>query len=365
MKNESKHKGTKARRREAMSHEQFPLSLLMTHRSLLLSSCLRACVPLYLLLPLLLSSCGAQAVVIVPTAQPTPTVTPTPAPTRTPDRAATATLTPTLPGGATTTPLFGAPIVATGIVPTARALNPNAARIEFFTTDVLSIAPGQPVNLYWSTLGTSDAAIYRIEGGLRAQVWNVAPDGSLSVPTRRSDRGALDFVLSAGEGDQRVEQSLSVPLSCPDIWFFQPPPQACPAGAPQETTVSEQPFERGRLAYIGVSNTLVALFNDGSAPAWESFPNRYDPAVHPEFEPSFQPPPGFYQPVRALGFLWRGNDRTRNRLGLATQPQSDFSGFTQSSVNADDALTLYITSADGSVLELLPEGELWRIIAPN
>ena len=76
-------------------------------------------------------------------------------------------------------------------------------------------------------------------------------------------------------------------------------------------------------------------------------------------------PAGFYQPVKELGFIWRGNDVIRNRLGLAVQPEFASLGFIQSFVTAEGDTTLYISSADGGVLQLLPGGDVWQIITPN
>jgi hypothetical protein len=318
-----------------------------------------------------LAACSPSAQIIVPTARPTLTPTPTVTATVTPDRDATPTAPPTRvvgapTGGPSPTPLFGAPatVAGSGDVTATRVLNPNAPRIEFFTTDVLAVVPGEAVNLYWSTRNTTTAVIYRLERGIRSRLWNVGPDGSLQVDTSARDRGALDFVLSVGDGAQRVEQTLSVPLACPDVWFFAPPPAACPDRGAQETSLVEQPFERGRILYVQSSESVYVLFNDGSAPAWAVFPNRYDPAVHAEFEPSFNPPPGFYQPVRVLGFLWRGNDTVRGRLGVGIQPEFTFVGFVQTATELDGATTLYASSADGSVLQLLPEGAVWQIVTP-
>lgn len=344
--------------------------MTMTHDGRLKSLLNAAKLSLILTL-LLLTACAPAAVVVVPTARPTATPSPTAAPT---SEAATVEATPTPPptlppttptGGPSPTPLFGAPAAAPATAAQmTRPIDPNAPRIEFFTTDVLSAVPGQVVNLYWSTRNTTSAVIYRLERGVRNQVWNVGPDGNLSVPTRLRDRGALDFILSVGDGTRQVEQSLSIPLTCPDVWFFQPPPEACPDSAAAETRLIEQPFERGRLLYNQSSNNVYALFNDGSQPAWIVLPNRFDPAIHPEFEASFVPPPGFYQPVRVLGFLWRGNDVVRNRLGLGIQPEFAYDGFAQTATSTDGDVTLYASSADGTVLELLPEGERWQIITP-
>jgi hypothetical protein len=320
---------------------------------------------------LLLTACGAAELPVVPTAQPTATETRTPTPTRvrgndvTPTASPTrAPLTPT--GGPSPTPLLGQ-AVSVAVLPTGtRPFNPSAPRIEFFTTNVLSVAPGESVTLFWSARGADTAQIYRLDrAGNRTQLWNVGPDGQLAVDTRRSERGEIEFVLSIGEEPNRVEQSLIVPLSCPDVWFFQPPPAPCPVGPAVETQVIEMPFERGRMIYIGSSNRVYALFNDTFTPAWISLENRYDPAIHPELEESFVPPPGFYQPIRILGFAWRGNDRIRTRLGLAIQPEFSYQGLVQAAPSLDGTETIYVTSADGSVLEILPNGESWQIITPG
>ncbi len=327
--------------------------------------------PLFIgLFALLLNSCGAAVVPVIPTAQPTHTPTSTGAPTRTPGRDATPSVTPTPEpvtptGGPSPTPLFGLPATSSAsLATTTPVLNLNAPRIEFFTTDVLSVAPGDTLNLYWSTRNTTSANIYRLERGIRNQLWRVDADGSLSVPTRSSDRGTVEFLLSVGDGSQTTEQVLTIPVACPDTWFFQPAPNDCPAGPARETVLIEQPFERGRMLYVQESNLVYVLFNDGFTPSWIVLENRYNPATDAESEPSFVPPEGFYQPVRQLGFVWRGNDVVRNRLGLGIQPDANVQGFIQSANTADGDTTLYLASSDGSVLQLLPEGSQWQIITP-
>lgn len=307
---------------------------------------------------------------VVPTDPPTATATSTAAPSRTPGADVTPTQTPTpIPvsptGGPSPTPLFGPTRTPAPDDPTpTRSLNPNAPRIEFFTSDALAAAPGSSINLFWSTRNTANASIYRLDrSGQRSQVWNVPADGRLAVPTRRSDRGQADFVLSIGEGPLRVEQLLSIPLSCPEQWFFIPAPEECPVGPAQETRLIEERFERGRMLYIAATNQVYALFNDGFAPAWIAFENRYDPAVHPEFEETFLPPPGFVQPIAILGFVWR-RDVVRNRLGLALEPEARYEGSYQTALTLAGENHLYVSSVDGTVLQLLPEGRAWQLITP-
>jgi hypothetical protein len=327
--------------------------------------------PLLLVLLVLCAACGAAAVPLVPTDVPTPTETFTPSPTRTPGRDSTPTARPTQAAtsgtsGETSTPLFGPTHTAqaANLIAT-RDLNPNAPRIEFFTADVLSVAPGATFTLFWSTRNVSAATIYRLDrDGSRTQVWNVPADGSLAVNTRRSDREVVDFVLSITDENDQIEETLSLPLSCPDAWFFEPGPEACPQSAAMETRVIEQQFERGRMIYVEGTQRVYVLFNDGLEPAWVEFENRYDPATDPESESSYVPPPGMVQPIRQLGFLWRGSDAVRNRLGNGLAPESIYDGFAQSSGTTDSTENVYLSSADGSVLQLVPGGETWQIITP-
>ena len=243
-----------------------------------------------------------------------------------------------------------------------RPPNPNAPRIEFFTTNVQQVEPGGVVTLFWSVRGARNAIIYRVDSsGARGNLWNVPPDGNLPITISRRDRGQATFLLSAGDGDLETTQSLSIPLSCPDPWFFQPPPDACPAGPAEATTIVEEPFERGRMIYIQSRNRVYVLFNDTHSPAWLSFENKFNPAVDKDSEESFVPPPNLFQPVRILGFVWRGNDVVRNRLGLGSAAETQYDGFIQV-VKTDDKEDLYLNSADKSILELLPGGDIWQII---
>lgn len=322
------------------------------------------CLSVLITVSVLLSGCGAGSLPIVPTARPTvtPTATPRLAAAR-PTPLPTTAIPSATPGGPSATPLFGPSRTPAAIERTAtRAANPNAPRIEFFTADTAGITPGGTITLYWSTRSTTSAVIYRLERGVRNQLWNVGADGSLPVVTRRGDRGEVNFLLVVGDGDAEITQGLSIPLTCPDAWFFQPAPETCPSSAARETALVEQPFERGRMVYVTESNLVYALFNDGFAPAWAVFENRFDPAVDPESDPNFPNPPERYQPLRQLGFLWRGSDTVRNRLGLGVQPEESYISSAQGSTSLDGATTLYLSSVDGSVLQLLPEGEQWTII---
>lgn len=222
------------------------------------------------------------------------------------------------------------------------------------------------MTLFWSTRNADRAVIYQLDDdGERERVWNVAPDGNQAVRTNERDRGQVDFVLVVGPDGRQVEQRLSVPLACPIQWFFDPPPDRCADDEASEVFLIEQRFERGRMLYSAETDTVYALFNDGFEPAWLAFDNLYDPAIHPEIADNFVPPPGRYQPVARLGFVWRGNDTVRNRLGLATEPEIPYEGFVQQATIGSGEDSVYVSSTDGSVVQLLGNGDSWQIITSN
>lgn len=321
----------------------------------------------WLLLLVVLTACESGAQMVVPTDLPTITPTFTPSPTRTPGANLSPTPRPTqqpqTAGGASATPLLGA--ASTQLpdnFPTAtRAFNPNAPRIEFFTSDPLRVAPGDVVTLFWSARNVTGAVIYRLDSeGIRTQVYNVAADGNLPIDTRSSERGTLRFVLGAGEGSSYVEETISIPLECPVQWFFSPAPENCASGDPTPTRIIDQTLQRGRMIYIVETNRVYTLFNDGSQPGWLSFENRFDPAVHPSREESA--PLDWIQPLNELGFVWRGDSDVRNRLGLGLADALEFDGFIQTEPLSGDREILYISGANGVVLQLMPGNEIWQII---
>lgn len=316
------------------------------------------------------SACSATAQQIIPTDLPTATASYTPSPTHTPARNVTPTRRPTqvaqVIDGASPTPLLGSTRTPAPDEPTStRVSNPNAARIEFFTSDVLEVQPGGGVTLFWSARNVDSAVIYRLNPDeTRQQVWNVPPDSSLNIQTRSSDRGQLSFMLAVGEAETYNEARLTIPIRCPIQWFFTPPPNECPAQEAVDTTIIEQPFERGRMVYIADRTQIFVLFNDGNDPAWLSFNSQYNPEIHPESEANFVPPPGLFQPLREIGFLWRSNETVRNRLGLGTSEAKNFQGFYQTAPSSNEREDLYLTAGDNTILNIIPGGQVWQFVSP-
>ncbi len=321
--------------------------------------------PLVLITSLGLAACGGVLDPVILTPVVTQPATVTPVATATP-MVALASATPTQlrgepTGGPSPTSIMGPTRTPPPVVATATPRpNPNAPRIEVFTSDIAYVYPGDSLTLFWSVRGTDRAAIYRLDDeGQRNQLWNVGPDGSLTVQTARGDRGTAQFLLTVDNGNFYAEQLLEIPLLCAHPWFFAPAPEACPAGPEASDEQIEQVFEGGRMIYLAAEDRVYVLFADGLDPAWTSFENRYVGGESVEEDANFVPPPGRYQPVRILGLVWRASDPVRNRLALGLEPEVTYEGAAQS-----DGETVYIRASDGSVLQLAPNGRGWSVLAP-
>ncbi|MGB7338347.1 MAG: hypothetical protein WBC91_05580, partial [Phototrophicaceae bacterium] len=104
-----------------------------------------------------------------------------------------------------------------------------------------------------------------------------------------------------------------------------------------------------------------ALFNDGraGAPGWLSYDNRFDPEIHPARDENA--PPEWIQPLNELGFVWRGDEDVRSRLGLGLTDGLEFEGLIQTSGSGNDEVT-YIAGATGIVLQIEAGEDVWQII---
>ncbi len=325
---------------------------------------------------LLLTACSPAAQPIIPTDRPTHTPTlATIAPESPPASPTHAeTPTPAATGGPSPTPLLGptrTPEGALGL-PT-RPANPNAPVIEFFRASPEVATPGGSFTLFWSTRNVTEAAIYRLDAeGQRTLVYNVEPYGRQTITLSARERVQVAYELAIGAGAGEAIQRLVIPLACPVPWFFAPAPDSCPIREASATPIIEQPFERGRMFFIEETRQIYVLFNDGSTPRWNVYDDRYNPAIHAERDPAFDQAfagTGLVQPVARLGYLWRGLDTVRNRLGSGLAPEQRFEGLRQTAPTRDPNYAgredVFITASDGTVIQLLPNGSQWQILTPS
>ncbi len=321
---------------------------------------------------LLIAACGGNAQPSIVTLAPSPTRTPTVSPTAAPVGAVpgplpSATSTPETPTTPTAGPSPTNPVAPT-FSPAPATLTATSAptraglSVEYFTTDTASVRPGDNATLFWSTRGATSARIYRLDAeGERVWRWDVNVSGRLVVATGGADREVARFLLEATNASSSVEQSLLIPLSCPEIWYFDPPPDSCPAAPAQLTTQAEQTFERGRMIWVDVLDRVYVVFEDGRSPAWAQYPDNYREG-DPDRDETLVAPPGLEQPIRGFGLVWRSNPRVRERLGWATTPEVAFEGIIQTDSQEPSVAITYLRTRDGAILALDALAGEWEML---
>lgn len=259
----------------------------------------------------------------------------------------------TAPGGASPSPTRRS-------APTRTATPGGPPVIHYLQADVPVADPGQTITLEWSAVGGESATLYHLaESGQLEESWTVPPIGSLRytiITTRRNWDGFM-LAVSAADG-QHTEVILTVPLTCPDSWFFEPAPESCPSGPPLSGRGAEQEFENGRMIWVAAEDLVYVLFDDGQSYAWEAHTDEWDEG-EPESDPSLTPPPGLLQPVRGFGLVWREAPQVRERLGWATEPEHAYPSQLQRTAFSRYNTT-YIRALDGGVWVLKPERSDWE-----
>jgi hypothetical protein len=308
---------------------------------------------------------GGSALVVqvyVPTA--TPTATP-PGPTATPTPLPTATPTP-LPT-ATPTPLPPPPVITA------------------YWADPAEVNPGQNVWIHWNSTGATWARLsqWRPYGSLKEERV-VGVNGGAQFSIGWDQRLFHEFRLTVGnDHGQTAQQSLTVGIRCPFVYFFTKPASwgedHCPLKPAATTWAAEQRFEHGRMIWLqglpaesthdGVAQgqTIYVLYYADSLQNYGEVGIFADTFVDgdPESDPSIVPPAGLQQPVRGFGKVWRNNSAVRSRLGWALESEQGYDAAYQ--VDWRDPInpvgSRYLRLINGSVVWL---GDLnnWGYLIP-
>jgi hypothetical protein len=122
---------------------------------------------------------------------------------------------------------------------------------------------------------------------------------------------------------------------CSEKWFFTFEYDDlglgyyCPAAAVRLDALG-QDFEGGRVIRMAPDpaypespyGTIYVIYNDGD---WETFVDGWDNSQISS-DQAIMPPTDRYQPVDAIGWVWRENPEVRRRLGWAYEAQAAFQG---------------------------------------
>ncbi|HQE91173.1 MAG TPA: hypothetical protein PLH19_06415 [Anaerolineae bacterium] len=104
----------------------------------------------------------------------------------------------------------------------------------------------------------------------------------------------------------------------------------------------------------------IYVFYDGGVGAWSAFTDEWDEG-EPIDDPGIVPPPGFYQPIRGFGLVWREQLNVRARLGWATASEQGYDTAVQRTSHWKYNDT-YIRALDGGTWRLGPEGSEWEYL---
>ena len=267
-----------------------------------------------------------------------------------------------LPNGVTLPTRYFVRIIVPAATPTPTATTPalTAPTITYFRSSINMPDPGDTIQLEWDTTNSEQVTIYRIYGGQLGTFWTLEPTGVMSYTINASERNTISFALYASRAgyDGYAQDTLEIPLTCPNEWFFTPAPDECAA---QDTLISagaEQPFEHGVMIWVQELDRIYVLYDDEGNGEWNAFTDEWDPG-EPENDPSINPPPGLYQPQRGFGLVWREQPDMQTRLGWATAPETSFTTAYQTTARFKYNET-FLQALDGGVCHLLPERSAWE-----
>jgi hypothetical protein len=233
--------------------------------------------------------------------------------------------------------------------------------INYFQANVTVADPGDTIELSWDTTHAVSVTIYYImPSGQLGTFWDVDTTGTMTYNISPSSRNRVDFTLFAGNAEgQWAGASVQIILTCPDTWFFAPAPEICPAGPPQFGAGAEQHFEHGVMLWLQGQDLIYVLSEDGLARQWHVYLDEWEEGM-PEIDPTIIPPPGYFQPERGFGLVWREQTMVRERLGWAIDMESAYDTAVQHTSYSYS--NVYIRAADGNVWRLLPIFSGWEKI---
>jgi hypothetical protein len=292
--------------------------------------------------------------------QPTPTITPTTAVAQ-----LTATPRPTTPSP-TATSRPTATRTPTAVPPTPVSPTPTTTTgptLLYFRTDLAIADPGQTVRLEWASTGAVSASLgHLFDGRMTIDASGLPPSGTYDYAIRPGQRNSITFFLTVIDANDRwASDGFTLPLTCPDPWFFSPAPDTCPAAPARVSAGAEQRFEHGFMLWEAAERRIYVLFDNGS-PRWTVVADTWqDGEAICQIEPV---PPGRIHPVRGFGQAWCDEPGLRDRLGWALDHEIGGYQTAVQSTAYDRYNTLYIRAADGGVWKLLTERSGWEKLPP-
>ncbi len=241
-------------------------------------------------------------------------------------------------------------------------------RIQSFSAVPSEINPGDAITFTWEITGqpehvdlcTSDAVRYPELTFAGEICQTVSQVGTLVITTPATVRDTLTFSLSASLTPLEF-QEVQIRVRCPDHWFFNDPPDYCPASAAVSSAGISQRFEHGYMFQVEALREIFVLFDeDDPASAnpsshlgsyWSEVRDPWYPGML-EIDPDLSPPSGYYQPRRGMGLVWRTDvNQWRDELGWAVAPEVEYRVTYQRSARLKYGVE-FLSGPDGEIIAL-------------
>lgn len=288
----------------------------------------------------------------------TPTLLPTATTSTTPTASPTLTAVPSPTATGTPLPTSTRPHATAPPPPPPPTTVPEPLLVDWYISNIAELPDnGRQVSLVWRVDQVPPGAEVRIVANTQYRFqpwWVVEPSGQMTVDLDRTiypDPWLVLRVYNPVANLDYASWSLPLPWACQHDYFFEPAEDyilPCPQEAPQTSVAAEQYFENGRMLWIESLDQVIVFYEDGRAPNWYSFEDRWEEG-DPETDPSIIPPPNRYQPVRGFNKVWLEQPGVRERLGWGVAPEEIFTATFQRPEHeyALGATTLYVRMIDG------------------
>jgi hypothetical protein len=248
--------------------------------------------------------------------------------------------------------------------------------LSFTATPTTTLNVGDEIQFAWEAIGER-AELCPVVGTGPIDCQDVPLKGEKTFVTDEEATAYGGFALRVTSGQSSTVSPVYLRLQCQNLreWFFDNPPQRCPADVAHESYAAGQPFERGFMIWVEDPDDFYVFYRGEDERGFQTFDWILEPTLKPGASEhnrvGQEAPPGFYEPVSGFGLVWRNelegvSADVRQRLGWATAPEFGFDTAYQCETQSHPHLwNCYLRGLEGEILHLHPDSSaqvrfLWQ-----
>jgi len=238
----------------------------------------------------------------------------------------------------------------------------------FSVTPTTTINLGDSLAMSWQASGQK-AEICPISGPgpVESRCQSVALAGSMQFVTDEAAMAYTGLGLRVTAGGLFTWSLFTVHFQCRNVrpWFFDNPPERCPAAVADESYAAGQYFERGLMIWAEDADDFYVFYRGEDQQGFQTFDwvsdIRLKPGASPDNRVGETPPPGLQEPVSGFGMVWRGEvedvrSDVRQRLGWATEAELGFTTAYQCQTPTYPRMwSCFLRGPRGEILYLRPD----------